>query len=136
MWAARIYRPAELIGGKSNYLRVQACHGPAKGRLLGRGQRRHTLATQPRLGGACGRGEQRRATSKPSLLPRARRQGSGETARREPLLEGGVSHPKRAGRDPVPNRRRTESKQADRGAYAIRALPDWCFGIAAGRLGD
>jgi endonuclease YncB( thermonuclease family) len=36
MRAARIYRPAELIGGKINHLQVQACHGPAKGCLLGR----------------------------------------------------------------------------------------------------
>jgi endonuclease YncB( thermonuclease family) len=43
MRAARIFRPAELIGGKVNHLQVQVCHGTAKGYLLGRGQRRHTL---------------------------------------------------------------------------------------------
>jgi hypothetical protein len=44
MRAARIYRPAELIGGKINHLQVQACHGPANGCLLGWGHRPNTMA--------------------------------------------------------------------------------------------
>src|SRR5262249_25681364 len=69
MRAARIYRLAELIGGKINHLQVQACHGPAKGCLLGRGQRRHTLATQPRLGRACGRGDRGELRRSPRICP-------------------------------------------------------------------
>ena len=69
MRAARIYRPAELIGGKINHLQVQACHGPAKGCLLGWGQRRHTRATQPRLGRACGRGDRGELRRSPRICP-------------------------------------------------------------------
>ena len=69
MRAARIYRPAELIGGKVNHLQVQACHGPAKGSLLGRGQRCHTLAAQPRLGRACGRGDRSELRRSPRICP-------------------------------------------------------------------
>src|SRR6516162_11404779 len=69
MRAARIYRPAELIGGKINHLQVQACHGPAKGCLLGWGQRCHTRATQPRLGRACGRSDRGELRRSPRICP-------------------------------------------------------------------
>src|SRR5262249_20347664 len=69
MRAARIYRPAELIGGKVNHLQVQAYHGPAKGCLLGWGQRRHTRATQPGLGRACGRGDRGELRRSPRICP-------------------------------------------------------------------
>jgi len=69
MRAARIYRPAELIGGKINHLQVQACHSPAKGCLLGWGQRCHTLATQPRMGRACGRGDRGELCRSPRICP-------------------------------------------------------------------
>ena len=69
MRAARIYGPAELIGEKINHLQVQACHGPAKGCLLGWGQRCHTLATQPRLGRACGRSDRGELRRSPRICP-------------------------------------------------------------------
>jgi len=69
MRAARIYRPAELIGGKINHLQVQACHGPAKGCLLGWGHRCHTLAAQPRLGRACGRSDRGELRRSPRICP-------------------------------------------------------------------
>jgi hypothetical protein len=69
MRAARIYGPADLIGGKINHLQVQACHGPAKGCLLGGGQRRHTFPTQPGLGRACGRGHRGDLRRSPGIRP-------------------------------------------------------------------
>src|SRR5262249_2432899 len=69
MRAARIYRLAELIGGKINHLQVQACHGPAQGCLLGWGRRCPPFAAEPRLGRAGGGGDRGKLRRSPSVCP-------------------------------------------------------------------
>jgi hypothetical protein len=107
MRAARIYRPAELVGRKINHLQVQACHDPAKGCLLGRGQRRHTRATQPRLGRACGRGDRGELHRSPRICP----EQEGRYLGRRPAVNRCWSDfaPSARVTGPIPNRRYTES---------------------------
>jgi len=58
-----------LLEGKSITCKFKHVSVPPKGCLLGCGQRCHTLATQPRLGRACGRGDRGELRRSPRICP-------------------------------------------------------------------